>query len=170
MQLSRKSNSATVLLFAVLVFLNSALGANTWTRNKNPDPAINSSAAQGDFNQLLGPNQFIAAGIAIKDTNGIGSLIRQSGFQNWTVGMMKDFRMTERQKLRFRAEGFNWINHPNWSAATQIPPSLCSARSVASLASVCCNLPCDIRFDMAGSRCERYAGEQENRCHQNIRC
>jgi hypothetical protein len=43
------------------------------------------------------------------------------GFQNWNVALFKDFKITERQKITFRAEGFNFVNHPNWGGANGAP-------------------------------------------------
>lgn len=45
------------------------------------------------------------------------------GFQNWNLALFKSFRVTERQNLVFRAEGFNWINHPNWGGIDVNPTS-----------------------------------------------
>ncbi len=47
----------------------------------------------------------------------------QPGFMNWNIALFKAFRITERQALTFRAEGFNWINHPNWNGADTNPTS-----------------------------------------------
>ncbi len=41
------------------------------------------------------------------------------GFQNWNLGVFKDFGISERHNLQFRAEFFNWPNHPNWSQPGQ---------------------------------------------------
>lgn len=40
-----------------------------------------------------------------------------AGFQNWNLGLFKTFTLLERTSLTFRAEAFNWINHPNWGGA-----------------------------------------------------
>jgi len=45
------------------------------------------------------------------------------GFQNWNLAVFKDFALTESQNIQFRAEMFNWINHPNWSGANTNPRS-----------------------------------------------
>ena len=51
--------------------------------------------------------------------NSVG--FNQPGFQNWNLALFKAFRITERQALTFRIEGFNWINHPNWSGVETNP-------------------------------------------------
>ncbi len=45
------------------------------------------------------------------------------GFQNWNLALFKAFRITERQAVTFRVEGFNWINHPNWGGVEVNPAS-----------------------------------------------
>lgn len=45
------------------------------------------------------------------------------GFQNWNIALFKSFRVTERHNLQFRAEGFNFLNHPNWGGVDTNPTS-----------------------------------------------
>ena len=46
------------------------------------------------------------------------NIFYQPGFQNWNVGLFKNFYTTESQYITFRFEVFNWLNHPNWGGAT----------------------------------------------------
>jgi len=48
------------------------------------------------------------------NTQHVRNLIYQPGFQNWNLGLFKAFPITERFGFQFRAEAFNFINHPNW--------------------------------------------------------
>ncbi len=56
-------------------------------------------------------------------------LVRDSaygpGFQDWNVGLFKTFPFTSREgvNLQFRAEAFDFINHPNWSGPNYNPTS-----------------------------------------------
>lgn len=46
------------------------------------------------------------------------NIFYQPGFQNWNLGLFKNFYTTETQFLTLRFEVFNWLNHPNWGGAT----------------------------------------------------
>ncbi len=45
------------------------------------------------------------------------NILRGPGFQNWNISLIKNFRVTERVNIQFRADGFNFINRPNWGGA-----------------------------------------------------
>jgi predicted heme/steroid binding protein len=69
-----------------------------WFATTNPDGSpIFTKPAAGTFN-----------------TQHVRNLIYQPGFQNWNLGLFKAFPITERYGFQFRAEAFNFINHPNW--------------------------------------------------------
>ncbi len=92
------------------------------------------------------PRQFAARGatdpaqwLTVKDSSGnllftkpspgtfvndrLRNYFRNPGVQNWNIGLFKEFSITETHKLLFRAEAFNWPNHPNWSGASTNPTS-----------------------------------------------
>ena len=46
---------------------------------------------------------------------GIRDIIYGPGFQNWNLGLFKKFLINERTGFEFRAEAYNFINHPNWN-------------------------------------------------------
>jgi hypothetical protein len=78
---------------------------NYWFRITNPDgKSIFTAPTNGSF----------ASG-------SVRNVISQPGFQNWNLAGSKTFRMTEQQRIQFRCEAFNWINHPNWSGASTNP-------------------------------------------------
>ena len=54
-----------------------------------------------------------------QNRNSIG--FNNPGFQNWNLAMQKSFRFAERMGLTFKAEAFNWINHPNWGGVDTNP-------------------------------------------------
>jgi hypothetical protein len=45
------------------------------------------------------------------------------GFQNHNLTLVKDFSITEGHRIQFRAEMYNWLNHPNWNGAETNPTS-----------------------------------------------
>jgi len=44
-------------------------------------------------------------------------IIYQPGFQNHNLTLVKDFFITETHRIQFRAEAYNWLNHPNLGGA-----------------------------------------------------
>jgi hypothetical protein len=48
---------------------------------------------------------------------GVRDEIYQPGFQNWNLGLFKTFPIRERMAFQFRAEAYNFINHPNWGGS-----------------------------------------------------
>ena len=68
----------------------------------------------------LGPNQFLNGSCFTLPTAGNnGSIIEPAaagpGFINADLSLFKTFKFAERKSLQFRLEGFNFLNHPNWS-------------------------------------------------------
>ncbi len=55
--------------------------------------------------------------------NGVRDNIYQPGFQNWNLGLFKKFAINERAGFEFRAEAYNFINHPNWGGVNFNPQS-----------------------------------------------
>ena len=45
------------------------------------------------------------------------------GFQDWNVSLFKTFAINERTGFQFRAEAYDFINHPNLSAPNFNPTS-----------------------------------------------
>ncbi|MGE0131813.1 MAG: carboxypeptidase regulatory-like domain-containing protein [Blastocatellales bacterium] len=50
-------------------------------------------------------------------------ILRNPGFQNHNMTLVKEFFITENHRIQFRAEAYNWLNHPNWSGASTNPRS-----------------------------------------------
>ena len=57
-------------------------------------------------------------------TSSVRNIIYRPGFQNHNLGLFKDFAITEKQRITFRFEAFNWLNHPNWGGETGGNPDL----------------------------------------------
>ena len=73
-----------------------------WFATKNPDgSSIFTAPAPGTFNSQR-----------------VRDLIYQPGFQNWNLGLFKSFPIDEQRGFQFRAEAFNFINHPNWGGGS----------------------------------------------------
>ena len=78
-------------------FSNGAGDQNYWFRVRNDDGSpIFVKPAAGTFSTARNRN-----------------LVYAPGLQNWNLGLFKSFYVTEKQRVTFRAEAFNWVNHPN---------------------------------------------------------
>ena len=56
-------------------------------------------------------------------SNGYRNEFHGAGFSNWNLGLFKTFQIAEKTGLTFRAEAFNWLNHPNWGGANGGAPN-----------------------------------------------
>jgi hypothetical protein len=69
-------------------------------------------------NYSLPFNQLNPAAFA-PTSSATGTLARNAtfgpDFAQWDLSLMKDIKLTERYRLQFRADGFNVLNHPNFS-------------------------------------------------------
>jgi hypothetical protein len=54
---------------------------------------------------------------------GVRDSIYGPGFQNWNISLYKKFAVTERVGFQFRAEAYDFINHPNWAQPNFLPTS-----------------------------------------------
>lgn len=108
-----------------------------------------------DVPGVLGPVVFTAADLAQFGFPAAGSIgtqgrntFRGPGYTNLDLGVFKNFGITERFRLQFRAEFFNALNHPNFESprdstdgspqitATAFGRTCCSAASTPSSANV----------------------------------
>ena len=46
---------------------------------------------------------------------GVRDSVYQPGFQNWNLNLRKTFAINERNGFEFKADAYNFVNHPNWS-------------------------------------------------------
>ncbi|MBI2688107.1 MAG: TonB-dependent receptor [Acidobacteria bacterium] len=56
-----------------------------------------------------------AAGTFVKDR--LRNIMYGPGFQNWNLSLFKNFKIQERVNIQFRADGYNFVNHPNWGGS-----------------------------------------------------
>jgi hypothetical protein len=80
----------------------SGLNANS-SSPKYFDTSVFSAPAPGTFNTQPG----------VRDS------IYGPGFQDWNLMLFKRFAINERNAVEFRAEAYDFINHPNWANITQ---------------------------------------------------
>jgi hypothetical protein len=88
-------------------FAQSSNDPAQWFATKNPDGTnIFTRPAPGTFNQQ-----------SVRD------LIYGPGLQNWNLSLMKKFSITEQTGFEFRADAYNFVNHPNWNNPDYNPTS-----------------------------------------------
>ena len=75
----------------------------------------------------FGPNGWITATLAKPAPGTFSTQTRDQyygvGFANWNLGLFKTFKLNEHNAVTFRAEAFNWLNHPNIAGANGGSPN-----------------------------------------------
>lgn len=56
-------------------------------------------------------------------TQRVRGVVYNPGFQNHNFTLFKEFYVRESHVIQFRAEAYNWPNHPNWNGADATPTS-----------------------------------------------
>jgi hypothetical protein len=114
--------------FPVTIRQNRLVGVSDSIQDPRGGERPNRIAGSSAVAPNQGPDQWLIGGTSISSAyvpNGLGtfgnagnSSERAPGFANWDLGIGKKFNLTERHYLDFRAEFFNFTNHPSFS-----PPS-----------------------------------------------
>ncbi len=82
----------------------------------DPNAGANDQFSTGsDSNFFFNPKAF-ANPAAGKFGNSTRDILRAPGAQQWDIALFKNFVLHGSQRIQFRAEVFNFINHPNLSA------------------------------------------------------
>ena len=91
-------------------------GNQFWVASRNPT-LYHQFAGGLNSNQWFQPSAFSAAPIGTFAPRGTRGLIYGPGFESLSAALQKGFHIIpnhEGQQLIFRAEAFNYANHPNW--------------------------------------------------------
>ena len=78
----------------------------------NPYPA--GFQVGGPARRRFDPSAFVVPAKGTFGNTG-RNIIRDAGIDNWDMGIGKQFRITERARLQFRAELFNLMNHTQFN-------------------------------------------------------
>ena len=92
----------------------------------NGDPKLSGSNQKfavnaSDPNFWFNASAFSRPAAGTISTQNARGVIYNPGFQTHNLAVVKDFSITEKQRIQFRAEAFNWVNHPNWNNADTNP-------------------------------------------------
>jgi hypothetical protein len=94
----------------------------------NGAPAINTGAFAGPVTTSNSPRYF-TANVSVPPAGtfnlqpGVRDSVYQPGLQDWNIGLMKRFVINDRAGFQFRAEAYDFINHPNLSGPNLNPTS-----------------------------------------------
>jgi hypothetical protein len=84
---------------------NGAAGSPQWFATTNGGNPVFTAPPAGTFNLQRG----------IRDN------IYAPGLQNWNLALIKAFPVYRENRVEFRAEAYNWINHPNLASPNYTP-------------------------------------------------
>ncbi len=69
--------------------------------------------------QYFNPNCFAPPTVLGQNGTTVWPYIKGPAYFNSDLGVYKDFKITERQTLQFRAQAFNFLNHPLWDLSKE---------------------------------------------------
>ena len=93
---------------------NFGCGVNGQYWVKNGNPKILGNFGSGKWFDTSGFSKPVSGTF---NTQKVRDIIYQPGYNNWNFGVFKSFPIHENMGLQFRAEAFNFLNHPNWGGS-----------------------------------------------------
>ena len=113
-------------------------------------PQISTGAFAGPVTNANSPKYFTVTATqpAVGTFNlqpGVRDSVYQPGFQDWNIGLLKSFPITERMGFQFRAEAYDFINHPNLGNP-QLTPTSGQFGMITSKTGLSRNLQLSLRF------------------------
>lgn len=94
---------------------NAGIGTGSGEQWAKVNGEIKIDGKYGTDGNWFDPSVFTASYTGL-NTQRVRNIVYRPGLQSHNLGLMKDFQITERQRVTFRFEAFNWLNHPNWNA------------------------------------------------------
>jgi hypothetical protein len=73
-------------------------------------------------------------------------MIYNPGFENYNLGLFKNFQIHESVGVQFRAEAYDALNHPNWNGPGNDPTNLTTFMKVTGKNGDVRNLQLSLRF------------------------
>lgn len=116
----------------------------------NGTPTIDTGAFAGPVTNSSSPKYFTAnvtqpAAGTFNLQQGVRDSIYQPGLQDWNIGLLKSFPISERTGFQFRAEAYDFINHPNLSGPN-LNPTSSQFGMITSKTGLARNLQLSLRF------------------------
>jgi hypothetical protein len=116
----------------------------------NGPPVVNTGAFAGPVTSSSSPRYFSAnvtqpAPGTFNLQNGVRDSVYQPGLQDWNIGLMKRFAINERSGFQFRAEAYDFINHPNLNGPN-LTPNSSQFGMITSKSGLARNLQLSLRF------------------------
>ena len=99
--------------------------AQPWNQVSDPSNGANGGFSQGASDAAN--FWFNPAAFAVPTTGTFGNAPRNDiynpGQYQWDIALFKNVNLHAKHSLQFRAEIFNFLNHPNWNGADSNPTS-----------------------------------------------
>jgi hypothetical protein len=118
--------------------------------NLNGPVTINTGAYAGPSGNASSPKYFTAnvsqpAAGTFNLQPGVRDSVYQPGLQDWNIALFKTFAVNDRAGFQFRAEAYDFINHPNLSGPN-LNPTSSQFGEITSKTGLARNMQLSLRF------------------------
>jgi hypothetical protein len=118
--------------------------------NLSGTPQISTGSFAGPVTTSASPKYFTAnvtqpATGTFNLQPGVRDSVYQPGLQDWNLALLKSFKVNERSSFQFRAEAYDFINHPNLNTPN-LNPTSSQFGMITSKTGLARNLQLSLRF------------------------